>query len=260
MVFVGENTHPFVENQLPRGARTLGELGNASTRNDSIGIGTNTLNSSSALGAIAIGNNVANSSNTGAKSVSIGSAFGSPFDNVTSQNGIGTGSIAIGTSANGDANPSHLGNLSVIIGGGAAYEGCGDGVIAIGQAAGAANAPNDHAICIGTQAGNGSSSAAGANSICIGFTAGESGSGSNSVLIGHAASGTTNNSIVLNATGSTLDSVASGLVIKPIAVQSTSITLENHINLPATATNFTQILVRNPTSGEIRAVDLQTIP
>ena len=259
MTFVGENTHPFVENQLPRGARTLGELGNATTRNDSIGIGTNTLNSSSAVDVIAIGNNVANSSNTNTKSISIGSAFGSPFDNTTSQNGIGPGSIAIGTSANGDANPSHLGTLSVMIGGGAAYEGCGDGVIAIGQAAGATNPPNDHAICIGTNAGSGTTSSAGANSICIGLQAGASGSGSNSLLIGHAASGTTNNSIVLNATGTSLSSVADGLVIKPIAVEST-VSLENHINLPTTATNFTQILVRNPTSGEIRAVDLQTIP
>ena len=255
MTFVGENTHPFVENQLPRGARTLGELGNASTRNDSIGIGTNTLNSSSAVDVIAIGNNVANSSNTNTKSISIGSAFGTPFDNVTSFDGIGPGSIAIGTSANGAAG-TNLGSLSVMIGGGCAYQGCGDGVIAIGQAAAAAAAPNDHSVCIGTNAG---SAGAGENSVCVGFQAGSGGSGQDSLLLGHAASGTTNNSIVLNATGTSLSSVADGLVIKPIAVEST-VSLENHINLPTTATNFTQILVRNPTSGEIRAVDLQTIP
>jgi hypothetical protein len=260
MSFIGQNSFPFVENQLQKRVKGLNELGDATTEQDSIGLGENALQNSTALNVIGIGDGVAASTNTNTKSISIGSAFGSPFDNTTSQNGIGPGSIAIGTSANGDANPSHLGTLSVMIGGGAAYEGCGDGVIAIGQAAGATNPPNDHAICIGTNAGSGTTSSAGANSICIGFTAGASGSGSNSLLIGHAASGTTNNSIVLNATGTSLSSVADGLVIKPIAVQSTSITLENHINLPATATNFTQILVRNPTSGEIRAVDLQTIP
>ena len=255
MVYVGENTHPFVENQLQRRVKGLNELGDATTDFDSVGIGENTLQNSISLGVIAIGNNVANNVDTGAKSVSIGSAFGTPFDNVTSFDGIGPGSIAIGTSANGAAG-TNLGSLSVMIGGGCAYQGCGDGVIAIGQAAAAAAAPNDHSVCIGTNAG---SAGAGENSVCVGFQAGSGGSGQDSLLLGHAASGTTNNSIVLNATGTSLSSVADGLVIKPIAVEST-VSLENHINLPTTATNFTQILVRNPTSGEIRAVDLQTIP
>ena len=231
---------------------TFDDLQDVTASNNNVGIGQGAFEgiTDTTINAIALGQNVAASTNTGFKSISLGSAFGSPFDNTTSQNGIGPGSIAIGTSANGDANPSHLGNLSVMIGGGAAYEGCGDGVIAIGQAAGAANAPNDHAICIGTQAGNGSSSAAGANSICLGFQAGESGSGQDSVLIGHAASGTTDNSIVLNGTGTTLSSVADGLVIKPI-IEGTVSGGTSSIKTPNNA-GFTSLLGYNPSTGQIQ--------
>ena len=253
MSFVGQNSFPFVENQLQKRVKGLNELGDATTEQDSIGLGENALQNCTALNVIGIGDNVAASTNTNTKSISIGSAFGSPFDNTTSQNGIGPGSIAIGTSANGDANPSHLGTLSVMIGGGAAYEGCGDGVIAIGQAAGATNPPNDHAICIGTNAGSGTTSSAGANSICLGFQAGASGSGSNSVLIGHAASGTSNNSIVINATGTTATSISDSLVVKPVINNGTVHAAGGSVKTPNPVNGFTHLLYYNPTSGEIQA-------
>jgi hypothetical protein len=200
-----------------------------------------------------MGEGVGASSNTATKSISLGSAFGAPYTNTTSQNGIGPGSIAIGTSANGDANPSHLGTLSVMLGGAAAYEGCGDGCVVIGQAAGSTNPPNDHAVLIGTQAGNGSSSSAGANSICIGLQSGESGSGSNSILIGHAASGTTNSSIVLNATGTTLSSIQDSLVIKPIVNNGTVHASGGSVKTPNPVGGFSHLLYYSPSTGEIQA-------
>jgi hypothetical protein len=258
MSFIGQNSFPFAENQLPRGVRTLGGLSDANTSNDSIGIGTNALQNSTALGVVAIGDNVANNVDTGAKSVSIGSAFGTPFDNVTSFDGIGSGSVAIGTSCNGNAG-ANLGTFSVMIGGATCYNGCGADVVAIGKAAGSANPPGANSIQIGTDAGQGTSSAVGASSICIGNQAGATGAGVDSILIGQGSQGTTNNSIVINATGTTTASVASGLVIKPIATEST-VSLETSINLPETSTGFTQVLVFNPTTGEIRAVTQPTIP
>ena len=244
-----ENNGPFSELNVMR-TTNLTQLGDVRTANNSLGFGKGVLTPSTASNVIAIGEGVAASSSTATKSISMGSAFGAPYTNTTSQNGIGAGSVAIGTSANGDANPSHLGNLSVMIGGAAAYEGCGDGCVIIGQATASTNPPNDHAICIGTQAGNGSASSAGANSICLGFQAGESGSGQNSVLIGHAASGTTNGSIVLNATGTTLSSVADGLVVKPI-IEGTVSGGTSSIKTPNNA-GFTSLLGYNPSTGQIQ--------
>ena len=137
--------------------------------------------------------------------------------------------------------------------------GSGNSVVAIGQFAGAVNAPGDNAICIGTDAGQGSTSAVGASSICIGNQAGATGAGTDSILIGQGSQGLTNNSIVINATGGTTASIASGLVIKPIATEST-VNLENHVNLALTSTGFTHLLMYNTTTGEIRAVAQPTVP
>ena len=399
MVFVGENTHPFVELQLPRGARTLGELGDANTSDNNIALGSGALSATSSSGVVAIGVNAGlTGSNVGNDSVIIGGTETGTFANSVAQLGCGADNVVIGPSALGGATvfgeeavvigagagyngvgsdsimigrasglgstanastksifigdnagfgtgtfnnnsicmgfasglngsgqdsiaigtqskaltqgsvaigisseastqnfPVAVGDLavaqglesvsmglsatttgercvaiggiskatgdySVCIGGGACTTaGSGSSVVAIGKLAGAISAPGDNAICIGSDAGQGSTSAVGASSICIGNQAGATGAGTDSILIGQGSQGLTNNSIVINATGGTVSSVTSGLVIKPIAVEST-VSLENHINLPTTATNFTQILVRNPTSGEIRAVDLQTIP
>ena len=239
---------------------TFDDLADVTASNNNIGIGEGAFEgiTNTTTNAISIGQNVAADADTGAKSISLGSAFGAPFDQSTSQNGIGPGSIAIGSSCNGNAG-TDLGTFSVMIGGATCYNGCGADVVSIGKAAGASNPPGANSIQIGTDAGQGSTSAVGASSICIGNQAGQTGAGVDSILIGQGSQGLTNNSIVINATGATVSSVASGLVIKPIAVEST-VSLENHVNLCTTATGFTQILMYNSTTGEIRAVTQPTIP
>jgi hypothetical protein len=245
------NDGPFSELNNMR-TTNLTQLGDVRTAGNNIGFGKGVLagiDSSTTTNAIAIGENVSADADTGAKSISLGSAFGAPFDQSTSQNGIGVGSIAIGTSANGNGG-ANLGNLSVMVGGGCSYLGCGDGVVAIGQAAGAGAAPNDHAVCIGTNAG---SAGAGANSVCVGFQSGASGSGQDSLLLGHAADGTTNSSIVLNATGTTLSSIQDSLVIKPIVNNGTVHATGGAVKTPNPVNGFTHILYYAPSTGEIRA-------
>lgn len=260
-MFVGSGSHPFGENHVPRGVKTFSRLVDVVSNDNNIGIGNGVLVgiTNTTSNAIAFGQNVGADPDTASKSISIGSAFGSPFTQSTSQDGIGSSSIAIGSSANGNAG-ANLGQFSVMIGAGNCYNGCSDDVVAIGKAVGATNPPSSNAILIGSDSGSGTTSSVESNSICIGNQAGVTGCGENSILIGHSAQGLTDNSIVVNATGNPLSAVADGLVISPIEEQTAFITLENHINLPSTATGFTQILVRNPTTSEIRAVTLQTIP
>jgi len=245
-------THlPFAE-LMQRKTKLLSEITDVVTANQNIGIGENALNgiSSSTSNAIAIGQDVGADADTSLKSISLGSAFGAPFDNSTSQDGIGTGSVAIGTSTNGNAG-TDLGIFSVMIGGATCYNGCGNDVVSIGKACGATNPPGANSIQIGTDAGSGTTSAVGASSICIGNQAGVTGAGSDSILIGQGSQGLTNNSIVINSTGSDVASIASGLVIKPIVVGSN--TVAGTIKKPSD-TNFDHYLAYNATTGEIRAV------
>ncbi len=244
---------PFGENQLrERRTTQLGQLSDATTNNNNIGIGPNALEgvTSSTTNAIALGQDVGANADTSAKSISLGSAFGSPFVNSTSQDGIGAGSVAIGTSTNGNAG-SDLGTFSVMIGGATCYNGCGNDVVSIGKACGATNPPGANSIQIGADAGSGTSSAVGASSICIGNQAGLTGAGTDSILIGQGSQGLTNNSIVINASGGTTASIASSLVVKPIAIGGN--TDPGTIKKP-NDTNFDHYLAYNATTGEIRAV------
>jgi len=231
---------------------TFDDLEDVVASNNNIGIGEGVFEgiTSSTTNAIALGQDVSADPDTGAKSISLGSAFGSPFVNSTSQDGIGTGSVAIGTSTNGNAG-TDLGTFSVMIGGATCYSGCGSDVVSIGKACGSSNPPGANSIQIGTDAGQGTSSAVGASSICIGNQAGLTGAGTDSILIGQGAKGVTNNSIVINSTGSDLASIASGLVIKPIVVGGN--TAAGTIKKP-NDTNFDHYLAYNATTGEIRAV------
>jgi len=139
---------------------------------------------------------------------------------------VATGSIGIGGRYNGGAPYGELGTKSIVIGDGTALNG------AVGEGA-----------------------------VVIGESCALSGAGGDNVIIGAFAnsSNSTEQAICINATGANLAAVASGLVIKPIAVEAT-VNLENHVNLPTTATGFTQVLVYNPTTGEIRAVTQPTVP
>ena len=233
---------------------TFDDLQDITASNNNIGIGEGALEgiTSTTTNAIALGQNVSADADTGAKSISLGSAFGTPFDNSTSQDGIGSGSIAIGSSCNGLAG-SDLGTFSVMIGGATCYNGCGADVVAIGKAAGSSNPPGANSIQIGTDAGKGSSSAVGASSICIGNQAGETGAGTDSILIGQGSQGTTNNSIVINATGFNTPSILGSLVVKPIINNGAVHAAGGSVRTPNPVNGFTHILYYNPTSGEIQA-------
>jgi trimeric autotransporter adhesin len=400
MSFVGQNSHPFGENQLPKGVRTLGGLSDANTSNNNLALGSGALSATTASGVVAIGVNAGlNGSNVGNDSVIIGGTETGVFPNSVAQLGCGADNVVIGPSALGGA--TVFGEEAVVIGASAGYNGVGSDtimlgraaglgstanlaqkaifigdnvaigtgtfndqsicvgfaagtggsgqdsvaigtqtkaltqgsvaigaiseastqnftvaigdsavaqgeesvsmglsatttgyrsialgglakatgdysvsiggaacttagsgnyVVAIGQAAGAISAPGDNAILIGTDAGQGSTSAVGRQILFVSAIKQEQlAVVTNSILLGEAAQGLTNNSIVINASGGTTTSVASGLVIKPIAVEST-VSLENHINLAQTSTGFTQILMYNPSTGEVRAVDQPTIP
>jgi len=299
---------------------------------------------------ICIGNEVGQAPDMKSKSISIGSRetnFG--FTSATSDNGIGYGSIAIGASANGVANSTaKRGDLSIAIGGAAAYNGMGANVVCIGATAGFTNPPTEGSVCIGYQAGLGSASSVKSKSISIGDASnfedsglqstaigyqshskgdysvalgvnsgsvgisgisigagaraegvgaigiggrynggasygtlgtkaivigdgtalngsvgegavviGEScalsGTGADSVIIGAFANSavSTSNAICINASGSNLAAVGSGLVIKPIVVGGGS--AAGTIKKPSDS-GFTSYLAYNPTSGEVRAV------
>jgi len=66
--------------------------------------------------------------------------------------------------------------------------------------------------------------------------------------------------ITINGTGAPLPGIASSLVIKPVAVVAASSTTSvTSLRLPLTSSGYTQILVRNPTTGECRSVALDSI-
>ena len=136
---------------------------------------------------ICIGNEVGQAPDMKSKSISIGnkeSNFG--FSSATSDNGIGYGSIAIGPSCNGVANSTaKRGNLAVMIGAAAAYNGIGLHGVAIGTMAGHVNPPSDGSICIGYQAGLATSSAVKNKSISIGEQANAADSGLEATALGY---------------------------------------------------------------------------
>ena len=116
-----------------------------------------------------------------------------------------------------------------------------------------ARASGDRSVCIG------STSVSNVDSVCVGQN---SSSGDNSVVVGGNVVGVgANDSVTLNGSSASINAVANGFVVTPMqglpAAQTSS---ENHVILPTTASNFTQLLVRNPTTGEVRYVTLATIP
>ena len=282
---------PFGE-LLQRKTKLLSELTDVVTSNQSIGLGTNALQNTvgdrniaigvaansdstatqticigenSGQGAvtgtltgndfIAIGNDVAQAPDILSKSISIGSKETNlGFSSGTSDNGIGYASIAIGSSANGVANSTpKRGNLAIMIGGAAAYNGAGEGAVSIGAVTGLVNVLGQNTVSIGHEAAQGTTSGTEANSICIGYQAGKTGAGSSSVLIGQAAQGLNDNCIVLNASGSTTTTAVDGaFYVDPIKVGAVSGGTAQ-IKTPADS-GFGHLLCYNSTTKEIRAV------
>ena len=283
-------TLPFGE-LMQKKIKLLSELTDVNTANENIGLGTNALlntvgDKNIALGVkansdstatqticigensgqgavtgtlqgndfICIGNDVGQAPDMKSKSISIGSKETNlGFSSGTSDNGIGYASIAIGSSCNGVANSTpKRGNLAVMIGPAAAYNGAGEGAVSIGAVTGFTNVLGQNTVSIGHEAAQGTSSGTEANSICIGYQAGKTGAGSSSILVGQAAQGLNDNCIVLNASGTTTTTAVDGaFYVDPIKVGAggSATTFK-----PPSDSGFTSYLAYNPTTKEIRAV------
>ena len=113
------------------------------------------------------------------------------------------------------AGSSNQGNLSVAIGSRAGQTDQGAQSVAVGNGAGATSQAAG-ATAIGALAGSVNQ---GLRAVAIGTLAGSSGQGEYAVAIGNFAGGTNqaNNSIILNATGLSLDASTSGFFVAPIA-------------------------------------------
>jgi len=203
-----------------------------STSTQSICIGTNS-GKGSVVGTlqgddfIVIGNEVGQAPEMKSKSISIGSKetnFG--FTSATSDNGIGYGSIAIGTSANAVANSTaKRGDLSIAIGGASAYNGMGANVVCIGATAGHSNPPTEGSVCIGYQAGLGSGSSVKSKSVQIGDSANLGGSGLQSVAVGYNSNseGDYSQAVGVNSTATGISAIAVGAGARAVATGSIGI-------------------------------------
>ena len=128
----------------------------------------------------------------------------------------GFGALAIGASA-GAVNQ---GAKSVAIGDNTAYQNQGNSAVAIGNFAGQ-NYQGFGAVSLGISAGNHYQQN---SAVAIGNSAGFTGQGSSAVAIGNSAGYQDQpaNSIILNATGSALNSTGSGFYVKPIRTGGTA--------------------------------------
>ena len=151
--------------------------------------------------AIAIGEYAGNTSQ-GQESISIGVEAG--------KNNQGFYSISLGSEAGRDNQSSK----SIAIGYLAAQNSQGSESVAIGSSAGFSN-QGFQAIAIGSDAGLTNQSSYG---IAIGSNAGQSNQGNYAIAIGYQAGNTQQweKSIILNATGSSLNSITQGFYVAPI--------------------------------------------
>ncbi len=253
--------------------------------NDVIAIGTNAMENLAgqtntgniAIGSGAMRNNPAASFHPREGCIAIGQDAMSVFTNA----GAGTAqNVAIGNEAfKTPGNVTNEGGNVVAIGFQAASEGCEDDSVAIGSLAGKENL-NFRSVAIGFEAAEDGNDAGG-NTVAIGYAASKSGAGSNSVAIGSRANennqlGTAsiaigeeaaggnlgarrNNTIVINATGTDLNSRIDNAwhvaTLGSTAGNDARI-LENTAAAAATIQKptgtFTHYLVYSPTTGEIQ--------
>ena len=222
----------------------------ANTNNDNLAIGTEAGQIEQSSNCVAVGHEAGNSGQ-GFSSVAVGNQAGLTsqgsqavaMGREAGQTTQGTNAIAVGTSAGattqgssaialgplagvtnqgsqatavGDqAGQTSQGNQAVAIGFGAGYINQGSSAIALGPLAGVTS-QGVNAIAVGTSAGQTSQ---GVDAIAVGTSAGQTSQGLYAVAVGYKA-GLTNqhdNSIILNATGTALNSVgASRFYVKPI--------------------------------------------
>jgi len=217
------NTAGFT-NQATYGIAIGVAAGNSGQLADAVAIGRNAGKTTQGSGAFALGVG-AGETNQGAAAFALGANAGS--------SGQGTNAVAIGD----NSGSTSQGSQAIAIGRQAGRYTQGGNAVAIGNDAGigtttAGTGQGTSAVAIGSNAGNNTQ---GASAVAIGATAGNNTQGSSAVAIGVAAgeasqgqsaiaigrrAGQTNqhaNSIILNATGTVLNSVqASSFYVKPI--------------------------------------------
>ena len=169
----------------------------------------------------------------GASSICIGDNSGGNWDS----SGVGQHAISIGTASGQNAQ-----ERSISIGVSAA--GTAGQTVAIGETA---IASGHASVAIGRNA-----QSTGVDSVALGFGAS---SGDYSLALGGQSGGTTANSITLNASGGTTASIAGEFVVNPIAqVPAAQYAAVSTVNLPTSASAFTHILVFDPVTHRIQAV------
>ena len=163
---------------------------------------------------IAIGNGVCKASDVKSKSVSIGSKeINSGFSSATSGHGVGYGTVVIGTSALGVANSTpKRGALSVVVGGAAAYNGISGNSVAIGALAATTNPAGEGSVCVGFNAGSGTSSSVQSKSVSIGDSSNIATAGLQSLAVGHNSysQGDYSQSIGVNSIASGISAISLG--------------------------------------------------
>ena len=231
---------------------------------DAIKIGNGAGTTSQGTGTVAVGHDAGTTSqgsrgvaigkeaamySQGTEAVAIGGGAGRNTQGISaiaigyeaSSNVQGHSAIAIGYWAAADGATSQ-GSNSIAIGKESAFAGQGTSAIAMGYRSGKTT-QGTSAIAMGYQSGFTSQ---GAQSVAIGFESGKTNQGARAVAIGKLA-GQTNqhdNSIILNASGSALNSTsASSFYVKPIR----------------TATEVSNVVTYNSTSGEVLDCNTVTI-
>lgn len=179
---------------------SLGTNSNAQT--NSVGIGYQTLQSSSGPYAVAIGYQTAQIGNTGGYSVALGYKAG--------QTTQGENTIAVGYESGLIAQ----GRYSLAMGPQSGRTNQGQYGISLGYQSGY-DSQSTNSIAIGNASGR---TTQGTNSVAIGNGAGYNNQGQYSIAIGNGAGNTnqSNNSIILNAQSSNLDATVSGLFVNPV--------------------------------------------
>jgi hypothetical protein len=229
-VYVGNNIGQLTVIGSGGGSTTWALLGDKNNANGpvTIALGQNAGVTAQAVRAIAFGQN-AGSNTQGAAAIAIGRNAGQ-----TTQSGS---SIAIGA----NAGTTTQGTNSVAIGSGAAATSQGASSVAIGAGAGT-NSQGVSAVAVGQGAGGGGQSA---GAVALGSGAGQVSQGVNAIAIGINAAavlGQAANSIVINATGVSVDNTTTGsLMIKPVRNGGST------GSLPPGFFN----MAYNPTTGEI---------
>jgi hypothetical protein len=182
------------------------------TETDPTGDTTYTITGTSQLLSVPYALHAKNAENVIGFSGDLGNAYSDYlyWDTISNSWSVGSGEVHIGQ----NAGESSQGSSAVAIGRDSGIDSQGDFSVAIGTFSGY-KSQGSEAVAIGYKSGTNSQ---GSNAVAIGNLSGFSGQGDNAIAIG-ALSGIhqTNNSIILNATGSELNStVSNSLYIAPI--------------------------------------------